>query len=126
MKLMVFYKITPETFIEVGKSAFVFPLNHTSSDVTNTKLVCTSEVISYEEETGCFETLNTCYKPKIKLTVRYNNTLETCIEIGKSVSILPFDHTKVLNTKPAKTSEVISYDKTSGCFETKNTFYKPK
>jgi hypothetical protein len=47
--------------IRVGYSAFVYPRDHTSSSVSNRKLSITSPVISYDETTGQFETLNSIY-----------------------------------------------------------------
>jgi hypothetical protein len=51
------------THIEEGTSAYVFPLDHPSSLVSNTAVVRTSKVISYNKETGEFETMNTKYVP---------------------------------------------------------------
>lgn len=62
-KRVVFYDPSAETFILLGSSAYVFPINHDSPLVSNTKHVLTSEVISVDPGTGEFETLNTIYKP---------------------------------------------------------------
>lgn len=62
MKPVVKYKYDLNNFIKVGESAYVFPLNHPSSLVSNTKLIQTSRVISFDENTGNFETVNTIYE----------------------------------------------------------------
>lgn len=62
MKPVVKYKYDLNNFIKVGESAYVFPLNHPSSLVSNTKLVRTSRVISFDKNTGNFETINTIYE----------------------------------------------------------------
>ena len=56
------YKNVKGTFIRVGLSAMVFPLNHKSSYASNTCLVNTSLVLSYDKVTGNFETQNTFYE----------------------------------------------------------------
>lgn len=47
--------------IRVGYSTFVYPKDHTSSLISNKSLSKTSTVISYDEVTGQFETLNSVY-----------------------------------------------------------------
>ena len=49
---------------EIGQSAFLTPIDHTSLRVTNGRIVRTSPVVQYDEATGNIETLNTIYKPK--------------------------------------------------------------
>ena len=65
MKKVVHYKKN-SVFgaIVVGHSAYVEPVDHTSSLVSNTKHVRTSEVIRVDHETGEFETLNSIYRPQ--------------------------------------------------------------
>ena len=46
-----------------GQSMIVYPINHPDEQVSNTKPVTTSTVMSFDEPTGEFETLNTVYKP---------------------------------------------------------------
>ena len=63
MKPIVHYKgaIGP---IVVGRSATVFPVDHPNTElVSNTTFVHTSPVVSYDQETGKFETQNTQYVP---------------------------------------------------------------
>lgn len=43
--------------------AYLTPIDHTSDLVSNTKLVRTSKVVSYDEATGRLETLNSIYVP---------------------------------------------------------------
>ena len=62
MKPVVKYKHDLNNFIQVGMSAYVFPLNHPSKYVSNQFLVKTSKVISFDKETGDFETMNTIYE----------------------------------------------------------------
>lgn len=52
------------TQIEVGYCAYVWPVDH--PNCSNTKVVMTSEVQSYDAESGEFETMNTKYIPKYK------------------------------------------------------------
>ena len=47
--------------IKVGISAYVWPVDHPSDLVSNTKAIITSKVVSYDKDTGDFETLNTRY-----------------------------------------------------------------
>lgn len=47
--------------IRVGYSAFVYPKDHTSPFISNRGLSKTSTVVSYDENTGQFETLNSIY-----------------------------------------------------------------
>lgn len=63
MKNVVHYRPMPADFIEVGKHAFVRPLDHPSDLVSNTKEVVTSEVVFYDPESQIFETRNTIYIP---------------------------------------------------------------
>lgn len=62
MKPVVKYKHDLNNFIQVGMNAYVFPLNHHSKYVSNQFLVKTSKVISFDKETGNFETVNTIYE----------------------------------------------------------------
>lgn len=54
-------------FCRVGCSANVTPMNHTNpifgQDVENGFPCTTSDVISFNEDTGVFETMNTIYVP---------------------------------------------------------------
>lgn len=45
----------------VGQRAIVTPIDHNSNRVSNNGPAYTSPVISYDKETGQFETLNTIY-----------------------------------------------------------------
>lgn len=64
-KQVVHYRVTPYQYIAVGTSAVVIPVDHPDAiRVTNGEAVLTSEVLSYDAETGEFETLNTLYKPE--------------------------------------------------------------
>ena len=47
--------------IRIGYSAFVYSKDHTSSLVSNKSLSKTSTVVSHDEVTGQFETLNSVY-----------------------------------------------------------------
>lgn len=62
-KRVVFYDPNHGALIPIGSSAVVYPINHDSPLVSNTKHVKTSAVISANSETGEFETENTLYKP---------------------------------------------------------------
>lgn len=63
-KKIVHYNRNEDIFIRVGLSAFVTPIDHPDTDnVTNTMVARTSRVLSYDETTGEFETMNTLYKP---------------------------------------------------------------
>lgn len=62
MKPVVKYKHDMNNFIQVGMNAYVFSLNHHSKYVSNQFLVKTSKVISFDKETGNFETMNTIYE----------------------------------------------------------------
>lgn len=63
-KKIVHYNRNEETFIKVGLSAFITPIDHPDTDnVTNTMVARTSRVITYDASTGEFETVNTLYKP---------------------------------------------------------------
>lgn len=50
--------------IVVGQSAFVFPIDHTSSLVSNTTMVRTSAVKEYDPKSGVFVTQNNVYVPE--------------------------------------------------------------
>jgi hypothetical protein len=64
-KPIVEYATTEYSYIKVGQRAEVLAIGHPGNDImrSGTKDVITSTVIKYDEETGEFETLNTCYKP---------------------------------------------------------------
>jgi hypothetical protein len=62
MKQVVHYAKHKYQEIHVGQSAIVWPLDHPSELASNTSSVRTSEVLSYDKETGTFETKNTIYK----------------------------------------------------------------
>lgn len=64
-KPIVHYKRSSDNYhyIKVGQSALVVPVDHPSPNVSNEDIVHTSTVISYDEQTGEFETKNTIYKP---------------------------------------------------------------
>ena len=48
----------------VGGIAFVYPIDHPDTKlVSNTTIAITSRVVSYDEATEVFETLNTVYVP---------------------------------------------------------------
>lgn len=59
MKPIVLYDIDQSSPVTIGISAYVQPLDH--PNCSNTKLVKTSKVISYNPKTKDFETENTCY-----------------------------------------------------------------
>jgi hypothetical protein len=62
-KQVVQYRVTPYQYIQVGESAVVIPVDHPDTElVTNGQAALTSEVLSYDTETGEFETKNTLYK----------------------------------------------------------------
>lgn len=62
-KPVVYYHPDPLDLIMVGKSAFITPVNHYGSLVSNTTVVRTSTVIVHDPVTGEFETRNTVYVP---------------------------------------------------------------
>ena len=62
-KATVQYRPSVEGSIKVGYSALVWPVDHTSPFVSNEQVAVISKVISYDPETGVFETLNSIYKP---------------------------------------------------------------
>ena len=64
-KPIVQYDPSKGSYINVGESAFVFPIDHPSLLVSNTKFISTSEVIICDTTTGVFETLNTEYVPVV-------------------------------------------------------------
>lgn len=74
MKQIVNYKPSDTDFIQVGCRATIIPTNHPSLLVSNTRIAVTTEVISYNKETGEFETLNTIYKPLPDDTTPSNNS----------------------------------------------------
>jgi hypothetical protein len=53
--------------VQVGHHAWVVPTNHPSDLVSNHNTARTSEVLSFDKNTGIFETKNTIYKPKLLL-----------------------------------------------------------
>ena len=62
-----------------------------------------------------------------KQVVRYSGLLFTPI-VGQSATVYPVDHPdmeRVTNGQMAYTSSVVSYDETTGQFETQNTLYVP-
>lgn len=63
MKQVVHYTPTTVDRIQVGDGAWVYPTDHPSYLVSNKHGCHTSKVLSYDEVTGVFETLNTVYKP---------------------------------------------------------------
>jgi hypothetical protein len=63
-KPVVYYDPNKFHSIERGIGAMVWPLNHPSELVSNTKLVTTSEVVRHDVASGEFETVNTTYKPQ--------------------------------------------------------------
>lgn len=66
-KPIVQYRREDGFFINVGKCAYVTPIDHPNHleahSVTNGREVRTSTVLSYNKETGEFETRNTKYVP---------------------------------------------------------------
>jgi len=62
-KRVVFYDPSQGAIIPLGSPAIVFPVNHDSPLVSNTKHARTSNVIQADPDTGVFETENTIYKP---------------------------------------------------------------
>ena len=67
-KKVVMYK-PQDDIIRVGYNAYVYPIDHTSDLVSNTKLVSTSKVVSYNSKTGEFETQNSIYKPQRSINI---------------------------------------------------------
>lgn len=64
-KPVVTYKVTPHTQIVVGERAFVIPTNHPDEvNVENGRHAFTTEVVSYNTDTGEFETKNSRYVPE--------------------------------------------------------------
>lgn len=60
-----------------------------------------------------------------KPIVHYNQSFKAIV-VGEAAMVQPIDHyatDRVSNTKPVFTSKVVSYDKSSGEFETMNTKY---
>ena len=62
-KRVVHYLTDHWNAITIGYPAFVWPIDHTSPLVSNTKLVETSMVLSHNKESGRFETENSIYLP---------------------------------------------------------------
>ena len=62
MKPIVHYKTVQNCKIVIGNPALVAPIDHPSDMVSNEKAVLTSLVVSHDEDTGEFETENTCYQ----------------------------------------------------------------
>lgn len=63
IKPLVHYKRDEHNKIKKGQYAIVQPTDHPSVIVSNTRMVLTSIVKSYDKETGIFETENTIYHP---------------------------------------------------------------
>lgn len=63
MKSVVRYKEVAPGFIHIGLSATIIPLDHPNPNglVTNGEVAHTSRVVSYDPNTGDFETMNTKY-----------------------------------------------------------------
>lgn len=62
-KKVVHYRPTSNDFIKLGHGALVYPVDHTSASVSNTKPVRTSQVIGFNPIEGGFETMNSIYRP---------------------------------------------------------------
>jgi len=60
-KPTVQYKDDPFSMILIGRPAYIHPIDHPSDLVSNEGMVKTSRVVSYDPETGSFETVNTKY-----------------------------------------------------------------
>lgn len=60
-KLVVHYSRL--VYAKVGHRACLYPIDHTSSWVSNTCEAVTSEVLSYDQNSGRIETLNSVYYP---------------------------------------------------------------
>jgi hypothetical protein len=63
-----------------------------------------------------------------KKVVQYS-AIHSPIHVGLSVTLTPVDHPdtyNVTNGMPAYTSDVVSYDETTGFIETKYTLYVPE
>ena len=65
MKATVYYSQL-DSKLEVGKGALVWPINHSSPFVSNTKQAVTSPVIAIGKF-GAFETQNTKYLPEVRM-----------------------------------------------------------
>lgn len=63
-KAIATYNAEISSVIRVGAGALVFPLSHVDSEVSLASYVYTSPVVSYDEASGTFETLNTIYYAK--------------------------------------------------------------
>lgn len=64
MKKVVRYDKNSDSWVEIGKSAFIYPIDHPdAARVSNVKLIQTSRVVYHDKSTGVFETLNTMYMP---------------------------------------------------------------
>jgi len=70
-KQVVFYNacrgVFAISYIQSETRYVVFPVNHTSSQVTNEQSATTSPVVKPINKAGEFETLNSIYKPVFKL-----------------------------------------------------------
>jgi hypothetical protein len=76
-KKVVQYAVTPHTSIQVGMGALVSPVDHPDTEnVTNGLHAFTSEVLSYDTETGEFETLNTKYVPQKSVTTAEESVVQ--------------------------------------------------
>lgn len=64
MKRIVHYIADENNVIIVGQGAIIKPIDHPDSvNVSNNKMALTSRVLSYNKETGVFDTVNSVYKP---------------------------------------------------------------
>lgn len=66
--------------------------------------------------------------PSTKKIVHYNAQEPVEVYVGYAAFVTPIDHPdaeRVSNTRPVQTSRVLSYDVSTGEFETMNTLYKP-
>jgi hypothetical protein len=65
-KRTVFYDATKNVAnVAVGLHAVVWPINHTSENVSNNLPVLTSRIMSVGPEYGEFETQNSIYMPHV-------------------------------------------------------------
>jgi len=66
---IVHYKPDPDQIIRVGRGTIVYPIDHPDTDnVSNTKPVITSRVLSVNLLTGEFTTENSRYIPLTETT----------------------------------------------------------
>lgn len=91
-KPVVYYNKDKASFVSIGKSAMVYPLNHSSNRVSNRSVCMTSDVVSHNENTGLFETLNSVYVPITKT------------EFAKLVLFMEAEAERVRNPKAWKRS----------------------